>query len=546
MKNVLPLYKPLPTPDEMAQWDETAHALFGMPPFLLMENAAHAALRELECHVSLTESTNILILMGKGNNGGDGAALARMLHDRGCNVLVCPCAPLTNLSSATAQHLDIADKVGVNFLPVGAKGLSVLPIEWRSPHVVVDALTGTGLKGELRPKTLSFIRSINSYRDSSFIFSLDCPSGLCGYSGKPKPEAVRAHVTVCFEAGKPGLFFPEAAPYTGKVSVRRVGIPIAVRSTVLPSWELLNPQKGGWATPSDFHHKGKAGKILIVGGSEGMAGAPVLSALGALRAGAGLVHLAMPAALENAARAGRPEILSHSLGKSPSWQASDAGEVVKLIAKTDPGAVLLGPGMGRGKGTRAILEKLLSLKERPPLILDADALFFFRLPGASSDSLPLSLLRENDILTPHPGEMAAMLPDSFFPNGVEYTGKEPDTAARIQALQENRPSGLAAFTRACRAILVLKGPGTLIGRQDSPVVLCPTATSSLAVGGSGDVLSGAITALAASPISTFDAACLGVYLHARAGELLAVQSPRGHMAGEIADAFLRVWEELCA
>ena len=577
MKTVLPLYTALPTPEEMRRWDEGALALFGIPPLLLMENAAQAARAALQERRPLAPESRILVFMGRGNNGGDGVALARLLHDEGHTVLVCAAGDVDALGGPAGEHADMAQKMGVSFLPIGSAEFPVLPLDWRSPDVVVDALTGTGIKGDLRDRELALVRTINTYRKHSFILALDIPSGLCGYTGKPRPEAVRAHLTVTFEAGKPGLYFPEAREYTGAVTVRRVGIPLALRTTILPSWQLLEPKKGAWAAPSPLQHKGNAGKALIIGGSEGMAGAPLLAALGSLRAGAGLVHAAVPAGLEPAFRAACPEVLAHPVGKEARWEENDAETLLALIRDIGPRALVLGPGMGRNAATREIVRAVLAEKDRPPVIVDADALFFFRLPDPAGrdesgpraksvrefEPLPLDLFTEKDVMTPHPGEMARMLPCSFFPGpdlpiedeaapaidfDPDMAGKTPEKRSLhscIEVLQEDRAGAMRAFTRVCRAVLVLKGPGTLIGRRGAPTVLTPIAAPALSVGGSGDVLAGICAGIIASGSYTLDAACLAVYLHARAGELLAEKAPRGHLARDIADVIPQVWKDLC-
>lgn len=538
---------PLPTPDEMRQWDEAAAQHFGIPPLLLMENAAQAALRELKRHTRLTMESKILIFMGKGNNGGDGAALARLLYDQGCTVLVYTLASeQPKKKTVAAEHAAMARNLGVNFLYGAHSGEPALPLEWRTPHIIIDAIAGTGLKGSLRPRELACVAAINRKRDASFIFSLDIPSGLCGVTGKPQPDAVRAHATVCFEAGKPGLFFPEAAEYTGHVSVRRVGIPLAVRGMIPASWALVSPEKGVWPKPSAFRHKGEAGKVLIIGGSQGMSGAPVLTALGCLRAGAGLVHLARPGGLAAASQC-MPEIQDHPIGRACQWEEEHAEELTHLLDHIRPDAMVVGPGMGRSPAVHFILKALLKRKNRPPVVIDADALYCFRseperATESATDSLdfpiPLELLDKNDVITPHPGEMARLLPWRLTEAGAEQD-------ERTRWIQNNRPKSLEAVTAGCKAVLVLKGPGTLIGQKGMATALCPVSVPTLAVGGSGDVLAGVCAAFIASGIAGSDAAKLAVYLHARAGQLLAKKSTLGHLAREIADTLPLAWKELC-
>ncbi len=563
----LPLFADLPTPEETRQWDQAAQKTFGIDAALLMENAGQAAFAALARRVALTPQTRVLVVMGRGNNGGDGAVIARLAHERGCSVLVCHSGPLGKLPLPARRHAAIARKAGVPFLPVRKDG--GLPLaalrdvdqdpEWRAPDVVVDGITGTGIRGDLRERELALVRAVNAFAGTAFVLALDIPSGLCGYTGHPRPEAVRADLTVTFEAGKPGLYVPEAGEYTGAVEICSVGIPQAARRLAPPAWRLLSPRPGAWASPPPMRHKGAAGKVLIVGGSEGMSGAPVLAALGALRAGAGLVHLACPGGLAPGISAAWPEILVHPVGGGSRWTEEDAPALLALMRPLRPGAVILGPGMGRRPEVSLILKAILQKKDRCPVLLDADALHFLHLPDHRAEArerhapqgLDLSLLGREDIVTPHPGEMAKMLPCSFFSTaaaqadpGARGNQDVLDLHACIGEVQEDRAGALRAFTRVCDAVVVLKGPGTLVGRKNDPIALAPFAVASLGVGGSGDVLSGICAALAAGGLPSLEAACLGVYLHGRAGELLDRRAPRGHLAREIADALPRVWNEL--
>jgi NAD(P)H-hydrate epimerase len=276
-----------------------------------------------------------------------------------------------------------------------------------------------------------------------------------------------------------------------------------------------------------LQHKGKAGKVLIIGGSQDLAGAPILAARGALRAGAGLVHVACPRGLERDLRCAFPEILTHPLGCGQFEE--DPGEAAALLSRLAPDALVLGPGLGREPGVRKLIRAVLELENRCPAIVDADALRFFRLSGTSGDSLPLDLLRPRDILTPHPGEMACLLSHSEGAAGV----------------QSDRAGAARAFIRASPAVLALKGAGTIIAHRGAPLTLAPFAVACLGVGGSGDVLAGVCAALAASGLPSLEAACLAVHLHGRAGELLSGGHSRGHLARDIADAVPAAWTELC-
>ena len=524
----LPLYAPLPTPEEMRQWDAAASACHAMPPVMLMENASREALHVLASLVSLNENTRILVFMGSGNNGGDGAALARALHNLGCRVLVCDCNKEKPLKSPAKNHVSMARKAGVAFCSFAREGGLSLPQGWQQPDVVIDALAGTGLNGPLRPMALEIVAAMNSFRKSAFILSLDIPSGLCAMRGLPLPVAVAAHATVTFEAGKPGLFLPEARKYTGDVHVRSIGLPLAAKNARPASWQLLQPRPGTWAAPLPGLHKGRAGKVLVIGGSAGMHGAPVLACLGALRCGAGLVSLLTVDGPSPSTA--WPEIMVLALGRDRQWTAAAVPAVLSAIQNFSPSAMVIGPGMGRTAGAGAVVQAVLRLDGRCPVVMDADALHFLKAAPGHRRGTPASLatlLTERDALTPHPGEMAAMLPPAYFQNMGEG---EP-----VALVQRNRPAALAAFLETTLAVTVLKGAGSLIGQKGQPFTLCPHDVPALAIGGSGDVLAGAIGALLARNSSAYDAACLGVHLHAQAGTMLSARAGRGHLARDIAD-----------
>lgn len=598
------LLPPLPTPEEMQLWDRVACEKYHIPPLILMENAARGVMEELHQHHHLAGENRILIVMGKGNNGGDGAALARLLHDEGHNVLLLSVAPLDELPSPAREHTGMALATGVPFQVVVndapfsgddsgasiADAASFLPTEWLAPHVVVDALCGTGLHGNLRPLHLTLVRLINALAQHAFVLSIDIPSGLHGISGSPMPEAVHANLTVCLEAGKPGLFSPEAAPFTGQTVIRRVGIPREVRKSHPASWRLLAPAHGSYPPPSRLRHKGDGGRVCIIGGSKGMSGAPLLAAHGALRAGAGLVHMLVPAGLEEACRSNLPEVMAHGMGSLDEWSSGALDQISQTLETIRPDSLLIGPGMGRTRGVRQVLAKLLAQKDRVPAVLDADALFFLRfgedapdekrpvsdcsdakrlvsgysdaarLASDCSDAARLAaertggLVGENDILTPHPLEMARLLPPSLYA-ALGFSGpakrdcqaaQAEDMTARTRFVQEHRAEVLQRVIAGCAGTLVFKGPGTLVGTASHPIALSPVATAVLGVAGSGDVLAGVCAALLASGLAGHEAACLGVYLHAYAGKLLSRKAPLGHTARDIASAIPLAWANICS
>lgn len=563
----LPLFKDLPTPSDMAKWDELA--MQDLPPVMLMENASREAWHILKSYKTLDLGIPVLIFMGGGNNGGDGAAIGRLLHEDGCNVAICHTTPLSSLRGAAKEHTIMAKKCGIPFYHVGINEhelhqekeqnaseyigtiSSLVPKSHANPSIIIDALIGTGLTGDLRYNVELCIKIINQFKKYAFIFSLDIPSGLDGLTGKALPIAVKADVTVTFEAAKPGLYLPKAKEFIGNLHICKIGIPTRIKKDNPPSWSLLEPQKGEWAKPRIELHKGKAGKVAVIGGNHGMTGAPFLSALGALRAGAGLVRVFSP--YEANIPYPIPEIMFSPIGTNGQWNEKAIHSLLETLESMRPNAVVLGPGMGRNSEVLSLLNAVVRTKRNYPIILDADALSFFNQIKEN--------IQPQDILTPHPREMVYLMPKDFFdniketPNGLQKDSKQNsqlnidyDKVASIviqtKCIQKNRGMAVKVMTESFPFTTVLKGVGTLIGKKGLPIALCPKDIPSLAVGGSGDVLSGVIAAVACSGISSYDAACLGVYLHAKSGEILQEKAPKGHLASDIANMLPFAWKDL--
>jgi ADP-dependent NAD(P)H-hydrate dehydratase / NAD(P)H-hydrate epimerase len=508
------VFEPLPTPDEMALWDRLSITDYGVRNEMLMENAAREALAVLQEELGALEGKRAVLFAGPGNNGGDAFALARHLLDQGAEVLVLHTAPLKKYRGVTAYHLGLARRVGVSCRYLPTCDLAALPFLEEAPDIVVDGLLGTGFKGTLRKDYLKWIQVINHLGKHSFVLALDIPSGLDGLTGKPCPTAISATATVTFEAAKLGLRLPGAEIYTGQIHVRRIGIPQAVLDNHPVGCNLLTPKIVSLLPKqAQDMHKGHAGHVLVVGGSLGLTGAPMLAALGALRAGAGLVTIACPASLAAEVKAGVPDIMMLPLPGS-AWNEASADALGQALPRFD--AVVVGPGIGRAPETSAFLKRLLCQKraERLSLVLDADA-----LSALGEQPELLQHLSPADILTPHPGEMARL------------TGG--DTAS----VGKDRLGTARTFTERYGVVLILKGAGTIIASPGSPAFLSPFSAPNLAVGGSGDVLGGVIGALRAGKVDPLHAACLGVYWHGQCGAVLAQHFPRrGNLPREIADA----------
>ncbi|MBE6441457.1 MAG: NAD(P)H-hydrate dehydratase [Desulfovibrio desulfuricans] len=515
-------FPPLPLPEEMRLWDAGAMSL-GLPEELLMENAARAALAVLQTYVPRLAGRRVLLFMGGGNNGGDAACLARLLLDQGAEPLVLHTRPLSACRGACGKHVRTARACGVPFRRCPSAPAVPAP----TPDILVDGLLGTGFRGKLRSDMLTLVRAMNAM-PTPFVLALDIPSGLDGVSGLPSPEAVRATATVSFQAAKPGLLMPDAAPWTGRVHVRDIGIPARTLRAAPCSFHLADGHclaPLGTVTPGGF--KNSYGQVLVIGGAPGFGGAAHLAARAALRSGAGLVTSAAPLSGLADIKNGWAEIMTLPLTGTDAgrWPAALPKALIGLLDRCS--ALVVGPGMGRGEDAAALLAALLELPRRPPTVFDADALMLLaRCPAL------LSRIDARDVLTPHPGEAAALL------------------GCSVAAVQADRREALTRLCGLCRGTVALKGAGSLVGQANAPTLLCPYDVPQLSVGGSGDVLAGCIGGLLARTARAADGdaapragllrAGQAVALHALAGRMLGAEWPlRGNTAAALADALPR-------
>lgn len=497
--------EPVTTVPEMRQWDASAMEL-GLTGFALMESAAQGARRVLLAHVPDVRGKVCHLLMGAGNNGGDAACLSRQLLDLGARPVVFHTKDLDAYAGDAGAHLRLAKECGVDFRPAA-------DFDCRC-DILVDGLLGTGFSGELREDALELVRRANA-GSQSFTLALDIPSGLDATTGRPCPEAIRASATATFAAAKPGLVLPWASEYTGSLHVVYIGTPKKAQQLGGASFRLLDRAAlAHLPAPLACGYKNAYGHVVVIGGAHGMPGAAHVAARAALRAGAGLVTCACPAAYASEVRLGMPEIMTRALGETgeDQWKKRHASEMEDLLARA--GSLVVGPGMGRGKDSAEFLQALLEKRPSCPMVLDADALMLL----AANPKL-LAHLRSDDILTPHPGEAAALLG-----KGAASVAKDPFGSCEA----------LAALA-AC--VVVLKGAVSLVRAQGVPTLVYPNDICQLSVGGSGDCLAGVIASLAGQGAESAAAAALGVVWHGEAGSRLASACPcRGNLASEIADA----------
>lgn len=510
-------FPPLPHPDEMKKWDQMAMQA-GCLEEVLMENSGRCAFNTLEYYFRSVRHKRIMLLMGGGNNGGDAACLARYVQDAGAEVLVLHTRGLEKYAGAAKYHIRLALDSGVKFIFLES-GLKTVASRLPPPDILVDGLLGTGFKGTLRQETALLIDQFNNFAEccKPFVLALDIPSGLDGRTGQPSPLAVRANATITFAAAKSGLLMPGAKNWTGQVHVGNIGLPIRQKTACSSSVFLIDSHCLGLLPrlPSNAY-KNVFGHVLIIGGAGRFAGAAHLAARAALRTGAGLVSSISPAACAAEIRNALPEIMTIGLGDPASRQWPDYPPDDWEILIKNSTALVIGPGFGRDARALRFLELVMGQDQRPPTVLDADALMLMAGHRTLFDSV-----RDTDILTPHPGEAASLL-------GLDSA-----------AVQRDRLSALAELKALTRGTVVLKGAGTMIsnGRH---ILLCPYDVPQLSAGGTGDVLAGLIGSLLGQKefdhMDGFWLAGIGVGIHALAGiELGEEYGLRGNLASEVAD-----------
>ena len=492
----------------------------GVPSLELMERAAEALVEELRRR--FPDWKRVVVVCGPGNNGGDGLAAARQLAGRGVAASVFTLADPSSYRGDPATNAERARAYGLDLIALsGRGGRAALARSLTDADGGVDALFGTGLSRGLTGEAAGAVRALNE--SGRPIVAADVPSGLSADSSSPVGPCVRAALTVAFAAPKLcHVLFP-ARQFCGEVVVRDIGIS---RETLERSGSRLAQVEPGdvrrLLLPRRLDsHKGVFGRVAVIAGSRGKAGAAILCARGALRAGAGLVTVFCPESLEDVVVGALPEAMTRGLEESGGGLSAKAGRVAALELSGFDAAVA-GPGLGAGPGTIVAVEEI-ARRARVPLVGDAD--FLNALAGRPG---LLARRRHPTILTPHPGEAARLL-------GVT-----------ARAVQGERARAASELARSARSVVVLKGAGTLTATRDGRLAVNPTGTPLLATAGSGDVLAGAIGALLAGGLPARDAAIAAVYLHGAAGELLAADlGDAGLLTAELADALPRARRALC-
>lgn len=517
----------LATGQEMREIDRRTMEEYGIGGLVLMENAGVEVARETGKWLKKHGKNRVLVLCGSGNNGGDGLVAARHLRNRGYAVKVLFLSSPDRLSADARTQFFTLQKMEIPYL------------EWKSTEhfagseieswlyeadVLLDGVYGTGFHGEM-PELPAFAANWADKHEKP-VLSIDIPSGVAADTGRVEGTAFRAEETITLALAKPGLLLGEGAVCAGRVKVKDIGIPQALLTEERLRMNLITRADVRRWLPERCadSHKGSFGHAVLMGGSGGMLGAVRMAAKAALKAGSGCVTAIVPASLQTPFQTAEMELMTHAVRENEKQQfAPDAAGDILAYWQADArkNAYALGMGLGRYEGAERFVSELIRKAEKP-MVLDADGLM--AIAGQTD------VLRENRaglILTPHPGEMAAL------------------TGLSIAEIEANRLETAREYAAKWKTVVVLKGHRTVVAAPDGQLWLNGTGNSGMATAGSGDVLSGLITGLLAQGMPIMKAALSAVYIHGAAGDAMAeLYGEHGLIAGNLLEGIPQVLKQL--
>jgi ADP-dependent NAD(P)H-hydrate dehydratase / NAD(P)H-hydrate epimerase len=497
---------------QMREADRRTIEEIGIPSRVLMENAGRETAAAIVERYPDVARRRVSVLCGRGNNGGDGFVVARVLAARGVDVAVFLVGSLEDLTGDARANLDVLHRVGI--------GVTEIPADWawetHLPRIagsglIVDAMLGTGTTGPLHGLLEVVVSGVNA--SAAPVVAVDLPTGLSADTAEVPGACVRAALTVTLGAPKLPLVLPPADSWAGDLAVADIGIPAGVIDALDgPRVDLVTEQSVRTliAPRPAGAHKGSFGHVLVVAGSRGKSGAARLAAVGALRSGAGLVTVAAPAGIQPAVAAMAPEYMTEALDETA--EGTVAGWALARVLGLPATVIAAGPGLGATADTATLVRGLLE-QSTCPLVLDADALN--ALAGETG-----ALRGRADrpvVVTPHPGEMGRL------------------AGLSTADVQRDRLEVACRFARSHGVYVVLKGHRSLIATPAGEASVIPVGNPGMATGGTGDVLTGVVAAWLAQGLDPGNACKLAVYLHALAGDLAsAAEGETGMTAGDLA------------
>jgi NAD(P)H-hydrate epimerase len=497
---------------QMQELDRSTINDIGIPGAVLMENAGRGAYEKIVEMIPDAAGRPIAVLCGRGNNGGDGFVIARYFHTAGACVTAFLFADPGRVAGDALAKLEAFKEAGGSVMTITDEA------QWRdaAPHlqkagIIIDALLGTGLASEVQGVCRSAIESINAL-SGAMVVAVDMPSGIDATTGAVLGAAAKAHLTCTFGFAKRGLVLHPGAAYAGRLEIIDIGIPAALAESSDSNEYLIDKALLAGSVPArkPDTHKGTYGHALILAGSPGKTGAAALAAQAAMRTGAGLVTVGLPASLNPILEVKLTEAMTEPLPEEAGGflGARALPGITELLQGKS--VVAIGPGLGDHKETAVLMNWII--KAAPaPIVIDADGLnLLARTIGA------LGRLKVPAVLTPHPGEMARL------------------TGRTTQQVQADRIGCARELAQKYKVIVVLKGSRTVIAAPDGSIYMNPTGNPGMASGGMGDALTGLITGLIAQGIDPLKASLLAVYVHGLIGDDIARErAPLGILATDI-------------
>ncbi len=483
------------TPKEMREIDRITIEELGIPGHVLMENAGREVYHILREQFPL-EEFSVTVVCGKGNNGGDGFVVSRYLLGRVHDLKVFLLGKKDEVQGDARFHMELLEKIGGEVEEVTEDNFPVFSVYVRSADLIVDAIFGTGFRGEatgIYEEAISEINEAPGYK-----VAVDIPSGVNGETGEAKGAAVFADFTVTMAYPKTGHFLYPGRLLRGDLFVADIGIPERLARSQVQR-ELLTWQQVRSLLPARIgdENKGHFGRILVVAGSRGYTGAAAMTAEAALRTGAGLVYLASPESLYPIYEQKLTEVITLPVQEKDGMIAPSA---VEDLAKTGIqfDVLAIGPGLGRNDLARETVRRMIEWFQGL-IVMDADAfVLLFQEGNLPEWEIP-------PVVTPHPGEMGLVI------------------RAHPQAVHRSRLQVAPEFARKTGTVTVLKGNPTVIALPEGPVYLNPTGNAGMASAGTGDVLTGMIAGFLGQGLAPGEAAPLAVFLHGLAGDLVMTQ-----------------------
>lgn len=497
----------LSTNEQMAQIVKIAVESYGIPGIVFMENAGFAVLHEIVKHFD--PPSLIVVICGKGNDGGVGFVLARHLHQRGYRIQICHVGDSESLTGDSMINYKIVNRLKIPLTQINdKKGLAALSNDLNHCSLVVDCLVDTGMQVTARGLEANIINIVNE--SGCKVYSVTMPSGVGGNDGQIRTNAIRADKTITFSLPRVGNLLHPGAAFNGELIICDIGIPQVAIDAVPMNCEVITQEMAFDMMPKRVlnSHKGDYGNAQMIAGSVGMAGAAILTTKAALRSGLGLVRLYVPESIDHIMKIAVPELITVPLK-----------ELREGVPDCD--VFTIGPGCGISSELEAIVKNIIETVTNP-IVLDADALNVL-----ARDVSILSMKQSSIIITPHLGEMSRL------------------TGIPIEKIIEN-PIGTARdFALEWQIYVVLKSARTVVATPEGKVYINTNGNSGMSTAGTGDVLTGIITGMVAQGLGPLQAAIVGVFVHGMTGDRVAERlGEYGLLAGDLVAALPYTLKEL--